>query len=61
VASKLTPCRNVCTLEDDVCIGCGRTTEEISDWTKYNREKRLIIMRRIKNAKRLAVPGDGND
>ncbi len=61
MASKLTPCRNVCTLEDDVCIGCGRTTEEISDWTKYNREKRLIIMRRIKNAKRLAVPGDGND
>ena len=61
MASKLTPCRNVCTLENDVCIGCGRTTEEISDWTKYNREKRLIIMRRIKNAKRLAVPGDGND
>tara|TARA_B100001057_G_C22787804_1_gene926319 strand:- start:308 stop:493 length:186 start_codon:yes stop_codon:yes gene_type:complete len=61
VASKLTPCRNVCTLEDDICIGCGRTTEEISDWTKYNREKRLMIMRRIKNAKRLAVPGDGND
>lgn len=61
MASKLTPCRNVCTLEDDVCIGCGRTTEEISDWTKYNREKRLIIMRRIKNAKGLAVSGDGND
>ena len=61
MASKLTPCRNVCTLEDDICIGCGRTTEEISDWTKYNREKRLMIMRRIKNAKRLAVPGDGND
>ena len=58
---KLTPCKNVCTLEDDICIGCGRTKEEISDWTKYNREKRLMIMRRIKNAKRLTVSSDGHD
>ena len=61
MASKLTPCRNICTLEDDICIGCGRTSEEISDWTKYDREKRLMIMRRIKNAKRLTVPGSGHD
>mgnify|MGYP002012042892 FL=1 len=53
MASKLTPCKNVCTLEDDICIGCGRTKKEISDWTKYNREKRLMIMRRIKNDDRL--------
>ncbi len=53
MVNKLTPCRNVCTLEDDICIGCGRTKEEISDWTKYNREKRLMIMRRIKNDDRL--------
>ena len=25
----LTPCIGVCTLEDDVCIGCNRTIEEI--------------------------------
>jgi len=61
VVNKLTPCISVCTLEDDICIGCGRTKKEISDWTKYDREQRLIIMRRIKNAKRLAVPGDGHD
>ena len=61
MASKLTPCKNVCTLEDDICIGCGRTKEEISEWIDYDREKRLMIMRRIKNAKRLAVPGSGHD
>ena len=61
MVNKLTPCRNVCTLEDDICIGCGRTKQEISDWTKYDREKRLMIMRRIKNAKRLTVPGSGHD
>ena len=53
MADKLTPCISVCTLEDDICIGCGRTKEEISDWTKYNREKRLMIIRRIKNDDRL--------
>ena len=53
MVNKLTPCKNVCTLEDDICIGCGRTKEEISDWTKYDREKRLMIMRRIKNDDRL--------
>ena len=25
----LTPCIGVCTLEDDVCIGCNRTIDEI--------------------------------
>ena len=27
----LTPCIGVCTLEDDVCIGCERTIEEIKE------------------------------
>ena len=26
-----TPCIGVCTLEDDVCIGCNRTIEEIKE------------------------------
>jgi len=27
----LTPCIGVCTLEDDVCIGCDRTIEDIKE------------------------------
>ena len=27
----LTPCIGICTLEDDVCIGCNRTIEEIKE------------------------------
>ena len=27
----LTPCIGVCKLEDDVCIGCNRTIEEIKE------------------------------
>ena len=27
----LTPCIGVCTLEDDICIGCNRTIDEIKE------------------------------
>ena len=27
----LTPCIGICTLEDDICIGCDRTIEEIKE------------------------------
>ena len=27
----LTPCIGICTLKDDVCIGCNRTIEEIKE------------------------------
>ena len=26
------PCINVCKIENDVCIGCGRTLEELAHW-----------------------------
>lgn len=29
------PCRRQCCLDDqDVCLGCGRTLQEILDWAK---------------------------
>ena len=34
----VTPCIGVCKLEDDVCIGCNRTIEEIKEaWHLKNR------------------------
>ena len=30
-----------------VCIGCGRTQDEIRDWTIYSDEKRRKIMERL--------------
>jgi len=27
----ITPCVGICTLEDDICIGCNRTIEEIKE------------------------------
>ena len=28
------PCINVCKIENDVCVGCGRTLEEIAHWSE---------------------------
>ncbi|HWM30833.1 MAG TPA: DUF1289 domain-containing protein [Methyloceanibacter sp.] len=41
-----TPCVNICLLDADLglCVGCGRTIEEISRWaTMSDRERRAII------------------
>jgi predicted Fe-S protein YdhL (DUF1289 family) len=38
------PCRDVCELDGGgVCIGCGRTLGEISEWTRAGTERRLQI------------------
>ena len=33
------PCIGVCTLVNDVCVGCYRTKEQIGDWLHYTKEK----------------------
>ena len=39
------PCRRQCCLDDyDVCLGCGRTMEEISNWWRLAEPERLKLM-----------------
>jgi predicted Fe-S protein YdhL (DUF1289 family) len=42
------PCISVCTLEDDVCVGCNRTIDEILRWSRMTDEERSLIMERIR-------------
>lgn len=42
-----TPCISVCRLQDNKCVGCGRTDEEIIKWYNYTDEERRIIMERL--------------
>jgi predicted Fe-S protein YdhL (DUF1289 family) len=35
------PCIHVCKLQGDVCIGCGRTTKDLTEWVRYTNEQRL--------------------
>lgn len=46
----ISPCINICKLdENQVCIGCYRTINEIANWTKYTDEEKIKINNRIEN------------
>lgn len=39
------PCIRACTLgEDDVCVGCGRSLDEITIWSSAPQARRLEIL-----------------
>lgn len=45
------PCIRQCRMDidDTACLGCGRTREEISQWTKMTLEQRHQVLRRLKD------------
>ena len=47
------PCINVCKLnpKNNLCEGCLRTSEEISNWSKYSDNKKRTIISILKNRK----------
>ncbi len=41
------PCVSVCVLdENDICLGCYRSAEEITDWFMASAEEKRAIIRR---------------
>jgi uncharacterized protein len=63
VPTVSTPCINVCILDplSALCIGCGRTGEEITAWATMSEPERLAIMvgleQRLANARSRATRG----
>ena len=51
-----TPCINICTLDhaSGLCLGCGRTIEEIARWSAMSEAERRRIMAELpaRNTKR---------
>lgn len=42
------PCVAVCALdENDVCIGCYRTGQEITDWGEMDNEKKREVLQKV--------------
>lgn len=41
------PCTGVCRLEDGSCVGCGRTTAQITQWSQLSEAERRQIMREL--------------
>lgn len=59
----ISPCNNICKLDiaKQICIGCSRTSEEITNWIFYSDEKRAEIMnlltQRLENNKSFEQDG----
>jgi uncharacterized protein len=46
MAAISSPCTQVCTIDTatGLCVGCGRTSDEIGLWLSLSEEERLRIM-----------------
>ena len=44
--STTSPCLSICYLnEDDVCVGCNRTSNEIRDWRNMSGSQKQEVLR----------------
>jgi predicted Fe-S protein YdhL (DUF1289 family) len=42
------PCVSICALdENDVCIGCQRTGDEITQWSRLSDEERRAVLEKV--------------
>lgn len=37
------PCISICKLKDDVCIGCGRSQDEMKSWKRMKNKERKAV------------------
>tara|TARA_B110000196_G_C20795166_1_gene497465 strand:- start:454 stop:627 length:174 start_codon:yes stop_codon:yes gene_type:complete len=44
------PCNDICTtdLESGLCVGCGRTQNEIANWLIYSDREKTIVLKALK-------------
>ena len=54
------PCTSVCKLDaDEVCIGCGRSVDEIMGWTRMGAAEKIAANRRAANRRRTMANNTG--
>ena len=54
------PCTSVCQLDaDELCIGCGRTVDEIMGWTRMSAGEKIAANRRAANRRQTMANGIG--
>jgi len=46
------PCTNVCVVDGEFCVGCGRTVAEIASWQSMGDEERAQVVRAIHDGER---------
>jgi len=62
ISKVASPCIRICKLEDDYCVGCGRSSQDIREWyySDDNRKQEIINKsgKRISNRMRGVRVGD---
>jgi predicted Fe-S protein YdhL (DUF1289 family) len=41
------PCISICRYEDEVCVGCGRTVNEVVEWYNMTDDEKQAVVNRI--------------
>ena len=41
------PCISVCRMDNEVCVGCGRTVEEVVEWYNFTNEQKQAVLNRL--------------
>lgn len=41
------PCVSVCRYENEVCVGCGRTIDEVVEWYNFTDDEKQAVLNRI--------------
>ena len=41
----ISPCISICTLDNNICTACGRTTDEIAEWRGANDDIHARILK----------------
>ena len=45
----VSPCVSICALDDDdVCVGCHRTGEEITRWSEMDNAERMAVLEKVR-------------
>jgi predicted Fe-S protein YdhL (DUF1289 family) len=41
------PCVSICRYEDEVCVGCGRTVDDVVNWYDMTDKQKQAVLNRI--------------
>ena len=56
--TDISPCIGIFKLTKGICIGCGRTTKQISEWKNYNNKEKKTIINNLKTESNLNFEED---
>tara|TARA_B110000438_G_C15621754_1_gene566865 strand:+ start:342 stop:542 length:201 start_codon:yes stop_codon:yes gene_type:complete len=50
------PCIDLCTTdpESGLCVGCGRTLEEISNWVSFSEKQKEQVLKNLNNRNKIS-------